>query len=202
MQDLERALAEIGAIRDQLAKAAQFRGFGPTTFALTSLIVGSAAAAQARWIPSPETAVDGYLLLWLGVAALSCALIGFEMVIRVRRIYSRLANEMLRAAVEQFLPAGLAGGLLTLVLWRFAPESLWMLPGLWQLAFGLGVFASARFLPNAMWLVGAWYFTTGLACLAVFHGPGAFAPIAMGLPFGVGQLLVAGVLVWDQRGHE
>jgi hypothetical protein len=202
MRDLDRALEEIGAIKDQLARGAQFRGFGPTTFAATSLIVAIAAAAQARWMPDAGASVDSYLLLWLGVAALSGAVIGLEMVSRSRRIYSHLADEMLRAAVEQFLPAGLAGGLLTLVLWRFAPESLWMAPGLWQIVFGLGVFASTRFLPSAMWLVGAWYLTTGLACLAIFHGPAAFAPIAMGLPFGAGQLLVAIVLLLDQRGHD
>jgi len=199
MRDLERALEEIGAIKDQLARGARFRGFGPTTFAATS-VLGSAAAVVQTLIPPASN--DAYLALWVAVAAASCGIISVEMIGRSRRLHTHLADEMLRAAVEQFLPAGLVGALLTLIVWRLAPQSLWMLPGLWQVVFGLGVFASARFLPSPMWQVGAWYLTTGLGCLALFHGPAAFAPWVMGVPFGVGQLMVAAILHLDQRSHD
>ena len=69
---------------------------------------------------------------------------------------------MIYAAIEQFIPAGVAGALLTFVLFRFAPESLWMLPGLWQIVFSLGVFASCRSLPRPMFAVGVWYLAAGL----------------------------------------
>ena len=55
---------------------------------------------------------------------------------------------MIRIAVEQFLPALGAGLLLTFTLQRVAPAQLWMLPGLWQVIFSLGIFASCRFLPE------------------------------------------------------
>lgn len=68
-----------------------------------------------------------------------------------------------------------------------------MLPGLWQVLFSLGVFASCRFLPRATFWVGVWYLATGMGCLAI--GPDVPAsPWEMGIPFGVGHLLVAGVL--------
>jgi len=35
--------------------------------------------------------------------------------------------------LPQFLPAGVAAALLAVMLWKFAPETLWMLPGLLQL---------------------------------------------------------------------
>ena len=57
---------------------------------------------------------------------------------------------MIHAATEQFIPAGVAGVLLTVVLYRFAPENLWMLPGLWQIVFSLGLFAACRSLPRPM----------------------------------------------------
>ena len=82
--------------------------------------------------------------MWIATAAVSVILIGIEMVARSRRIHSGLADEMIHAATEQFIPAGVAGALLTVVLYRFAPQSLWMLPGLWQIIFSLGVFASCR----------------------------------------------------------
>ncbi len=56
---------------------------------------------------------------------------------------------MIYQAIEQFLPAGIAGMVLAGVLWRFAPETLWMLPGLWQVLVSLGIFASMRSLPRA-----------------------------------------------------
>jgi hypothetical protein len=69
-----------------------------------------------------------------------------------------------------------------------------MLPGLWQVVFSLGLFASRRCLPSAIGLAGAWYLASGLACLAAGDGAQALAPWLMGLPFGVGQLLIAAIV--------
>jgi len=77
-----------------------------------------------------------------------------------------------------------------------------MAPGLWQITFGLGVFASCRFLPRGLLLVGGWYVASGLACLAYAQGIHAFSPWTMGAPFGVGQLLVAAVLRFSEMGDE
>jgi hypothetical protein len=66
-----------------------------------------------------------------------------------------------------------------------------MLPGLWAISFSLGVFASCRFLPRPMFAVGLWYLAAGLVCLVVESGPRELSPWAMGIAFGVGQLLVA-----------
>ena len=74
-----------------------------------------------------------------------------------------------------------------------------MLPGLWQVLFSMGVFASCRFLPRQMFAVGVWYLAAGLTCLALGSGARAFSPWAMGLPFGFGQLLVATVLQFGYR---
>jgi hypothetical protein len=197
VSNLDRALAEISAIRGQMARASEFRGYGPATFAGTGLLAVAAAAAQAAWLKEPAAHIPAYLGLWIGVAAVSVALIGFEMVTRSRRMHSDLAGEMIRAAVEQFLPAGVAGVLVTAMLCRFAPHSLGLLPGLWQIIFGLGVFASCRFLPRAMVLVGIWYLAAGLTALACSADARAFSPWIMGAGFGIGQGLVALVL---QRG--
>src|SRR5580704_7598130 len=169
-----------------MARASEFRGYGPATFAVTGMIAALAAVGQALWLKAPAANVPAYLGLWIATAAVSATIIGFEMVTRSRRMHSDLAGEMIRAAVEQFLPAAAAGALITATLWRFAPQSLSLLPGLWQITFGLGVFASCRFLPRAMVLVGGWYVAGGLACLAYAQGPHAYSPWTMGAPFGVG----------------
>jgi hypothetical protein len=194
MRDLERALADITAIRSQMARGAEFRGYGPATVAATGALAALAALIQALWLPDPAADILPYLVLWLATATLSCVLIGIEMVARTRRMHSGLADEMIHAATEQFTPAGVAGVLLTVVLVRFAPDSLWMLPGLWQIVFSLGLFASCRCLPRPMFAAGVWYLAAGLASLALANGAHAFSPYAMAVPFGLGQLLIAIVL--------
>ncbi|MGH6957067.1 MAG: hypothetical protein ACREEW_10445 [Caulobacteraceae bacterium] len=194
MQDLERALEEIGAIRSQLARGSRFHGLGPTAFAATGVLSLLAALCQWRWLPEPASQTPLFLGLWVAVAAVSGGVIGFEMIFRSRRLHSRLADEMIAQAVTQFLPAGATGVLLTLAIVSAAPREIWMLPGLWQIVYGLGVFASCRFLPRGMAFVGAWFVGCGLACLVFAQGHEALSPWAMGVPFALGQFLVAGVL--------
>lgn len=109
---------------------------------------------------------------------------------------------MIQSAAERFLPAIMTGLLLTAVLARFAPGNSWMLPGLWQLLFSLGIFASCRFLPRHMFLVGAWYVASGLSCLAIGPPHASLPPWEMGIPFGAGQLLTAAVLQFGSRARN
>jgi len=199
MPDLEKALADITAIRTQMARGTAFRGYGPATIATTGLLAVLAAGVQALWIPHPAGEPLAYLALWVVTAAISSLLIGAEMVARTRRIHSGLADEMIYAAIEQFMPAGVAGILVTFVVWRYAPHSMGMLPGLWQIIFSLGVFASCRSLPRPMFAVAVWYLAAGLANLALAGGASAFSPWAMAVPFGVGQLAMAAV-IWRDSG--
>jgi hypothetical protein len=202
MRDLDKALADISAMRSQIARGAEFRGYGPITFAATGVLALAAGGVQALWLPEPVSDVLKYLALWIATAAISVVLIGIEMVARTRRIHTVLADEMIYAAVEQFIPAGVAGVLLGFVLFRFAPEALWMLPGLWQIVISLGLFASCRSLPRPMFAAGVWYLATGLAALAFANGVHAFSPWAMALPFGIGQLVVAFVLFRSIGDHD
>jgi hypothetical protein len=203
MSNLDKALAEITAIRGQMARASQFRGYGPATFAITGTLAGLCAVGQSIWLKQPVIALDRYLSLWIAAAAIAALMVGLEMITRSRRFHSELADDMIRAAIEQFLPVGVAGALLTSVLVWTNPASLWMLPGLWQILFGVGVFSSLRFLPRALGLVGAWYLASGLVCIAFGSGAESLAPWTMGVGFGVGQWLFAGVLhVSLADGHE
>lgn len=197
--ELQQALAEISAIRGQLARGMEFRGYGPGTLAATGVLALLAAAMQALWLGDPARAVSVYLALWVGTAGVSLTVIAAGTFARARRVHSGLATQLIHAALEEFLPPIVAGLLLTVVLWRSAPETLWLLPGLWQVLFSLGVFSSCRFLPRPMFAVGLWYLASGLACFAVGGGSHEFSPWLMGVPFGVGQLLVAAVLQFGYR---
>jgi len=203
MQDLHKALGDIESIRRQVARSTEFRGYGPATVAGTALMAVGAAALQNRWLPDPANHVGQYLVLWLATAALAASMAGAQMYTRSRRLHSGMSDEMIQMAVEQFLPSVGASLLLTFVLFRYVPSSVWMLPGIWQIVFSLGIFASCRFLPRAMLAAGAWYLLTGLVCIALGDNR-ALSPWAMGIPYAAGQLLVAGVLYFaaQEAGDE
>ena len=193
MTDLHRALSEIHLIRGQIARTAEFRGYGTATLAVTGVLALIAAGLQAVLFSDPAYGVRTYLAIWVATAAVSLIIIIIEALVRAQRVHSGLAMEMVHCALEQFMPAIVAGLLVTVVLFKAAPASLWMLPGLWQVIFSLGIFSSCRFLPRLMYAAGGWYLLSGMASIAVGEGR-ALSAWTMGIGFGAGQLLVAAVL--------
>jgi hypothetical protein len=199
MTELHQALVEISAIRSQVARGTQFRGYGPASIGATGALALIVATLQARWLGNSSHDLVTFLAIWLPTAAVSVLFTAIETIDRARRVHCGFAKEMIHSAVEQFLPALVVGLMLTIVLARVAPQDSWMLPGLWALVFSLGVFASCRFLPRPMFTVGLWYLASGLTCLVILGGSRTLSPWAMGIPFGVGQLLVAAVLQFGAR---
>jgi hypothetical protein len=191
---LDKALADILAIRNQLAAGTAFQGYGPTAVAATALVALITALLQFLWLGDPTAHPLAFLFGWTAAALVSAALIFVEMRARSLRHHSGLADAMVQQAVEQFLPAGVAGVLLAVMLWKFAPETLWLLPGLWQVLVSLGIFASARSLPRSVALVGAWYFIAGFTVLILGSAHHTLSPWTMGLPFVIGQSLMAALL--------
>lgn len=194
MRDLDKALADILVIRSQIAAGAEFRGYGPAALAATGGLALVTTLVQCLWLGDPTGQPLIFFAGWTITAFASAGIIGGEMRARARRHHSGLSDAMIRQAVEQFLPAGVAGALLAATLGALAPETLWTLPGLWQILVSLGVFASARSLPRLVALAGVWYFAAGFAGLAMASQSHALSPWTMGLPFAIGQLLVAAIL--------
>ncbi len=199
MRDFDEALAEIAAIRTQVARSTRFHALGAATLAATGLMAVAAAAAQAAWLPVPSEAVGTWLALWFGLAVVCAALIGLEMVLRTARARLGIAQEVIATAVERFSPAAAAATLVTVALYQKSPGAAWMLPGVWQVIFSLGLFASRDSLPRGIGLAGLWYLTTGIGCLSLGDGDLALAPWLMGVPFGAGQILIA-TMVWRHEG--
>ena len=195
MKELQQALSEIHSIRTQVARGTEFHGYGPASIAASGILALAVAAAQTQWMAkSAKADLAIWLGVWAGTAVVSVFLTGLETFVRARRVHLGFAKEMVQSAVAQFLPAVMVGFLLAVVTMRVAPEEGWMLPGLWELIFSLGVFASCRFLPRQMFAVGVWYLAAGLFCLVAGSATRSLSPWTMGIPFGVGQLLVAAVL--------
>jgi hypothetical protein len=194
MSDLDKALADIVVIRSQIAAGTAFRGYGPAAIAATGVVAFMTTVLQYLLLDDPTGHPLTFLFGWALAAGLSAAMIWIEMLARTRRHHSGLADAMIHQAVEQFLPSGIAGVLLAVLLCKLAPESLWMLPGLWQVLVSLGVFASVRSLPRSVALAGGWYFVAGFVVLLLASQTHVLSPWTMGLPFVIGQWLMATIL--------
>lgn len=194
--ELHEALARIAEIRHQMARTEVYRGYRALPVAFSGLLAIAAGLAQAAWITRPADELGAYLALWIGAAGLSGVAAGAGMIDRRRRAASAWDREMTRLAIDQFTPCLVAGGLVTAVLATTAPGVAWILPGLWQVLFGLGIFASCRLLPRAVRAVAVLYLLSGVVTLGLARGPWAFSPWAMAAPFGLGQLLAAALLYW------
>jgi len=193
MRDLDRALLDINFVREHIARTTQFKGYGPLTLAATGFFALGVAALEAQLPARYQGRALQFIAVWSATAAVAVILIGIEAIVRSRKLHVGMAVEMLQAAIEQFLPAVTAGVLIAFALARWSPSSLRMLPGLWQIVFSLAVFSTARILPKVVFIVGIWYLGCGLACLAMGQSD-PLSPWSMGIPFGVGQLLVACIL--------
>jgi hypothetical protein len=194
--ELREALDSIATIRRRMAETEVFRGYRALPVAVSAVLAVSAGFLQPVVVPRPDRDLPGYVALWSAVAFLSVAAAGLAMFLRDRVAGTSLTRPVTWLAVGQFVPCLVAAAAVTAVVVRVAPEVGWALPGLWQVFFSQGVFASCRLLPRAAFAVGAFYLVAGIATLVLARGPDALSPWAMAVPFGVGQLAAAAVLYW------
>lgn len=201
--ELHEALTQITEIRLQMARTEVFRGYRAVPAAFSGGVAVAAGLLQATVVTDPSRQLSTYLAIWIGAALISAASAVLEMAIRARNSSTPLTRELTHLAMEQFCPCLVAGALVTMVIVRSAPQAAWVLPGLWQVLYALGIFASCRLLPRSMFGVAVFYLLCGLLTLAFAQGDRVLSPWAMGMPFSVGQLLAAAVLYRTlERDHD
>ena len=194
MRDIDHALENIKEIRDQIAVNRMFRGFGPAILALTGLLGIVIAMLQ---VARPDLFADTPVMLlgvWVLTAIVCVIFIGIEMFARSRRHHGALADSMITNVIEKFLPVGAIGAVIWAVLIFNAPETVWILPGVWQMLVAVGIFTSLSYLPKRVIIVAAWYFIAGTGVLILASIDKTLSPWFMGIPFLIGQLLLAGIL--------
>lgn len=194
--ELREALDSIAAIRRRMAETEVFRGYRAVPIAFSALLALTGGLLQPVVVPHPERDVPAYVALWSAIALLSMAAAGLAMVLRDRVAGTSLTRPVTWLAIGQLVPCLVSAAAVTGVLVRVAPATGWALPGLWQVFFSQGVFASGRLLPRPAFAVALFYLAAGIATLILARGPHALSPWAMALPFGLGQLLSAAVLYW------
>ena len=194
--DLHEALSQIHEIREQVARTETFRGYRAAPVAFSGIVACLAAGLQQLVIADPVQNAALYLGWWVGAAFLSMAVTGVVMYWHCLKSTNSLTKPNTILAIGNFAPSVVAGGLVAIVLFQSFPQALWLMPGLWSIFFSLGIFASYRLLPKATFWVGVFYMTAGVLCLIWAREEFAYSAWAMGVPFGVGQLLSAAILYW------
>ncbi|MFO0918557.1 MAG: hypothetical protein U0872_09615 [Planctomycetaceae bacterium] len=191
---LHDAVSQIDEIQRRLAHAETFRGYRAATIAGTAVFALIGAALQTRIAPRPQEQPITYVTIWGSIAA-ACLLFSVGQVIwRAWSSGSRLTTRQTWLALQQFLPCPFAGAVVTAVISESVPDALWLLPGLWSLFFGLGVWASRRLLPGPVAAVGIYYLLAGSACFFTGRGEWACSPWLMLLTFGIGQTALAVIM--------
>lgn len=193
--DLSRALGQLADIHQQIAKGEIYRGYRSLPLAASGLMGFAAAWAQPASLGAGDPLA--FVLYWI-VVAVCAGFVGASEIIYNYVVHEdRAARCRTRLVVGQFLPSVLAGAIITGSFMHLSAALVPLLPGLWAICFGIGIFASRPYLPRASGWVALFYYSAGVALLWMARGPEPLQPWWVGGTFGSGQLMAALVLYWN-----
>jgi hypothetical protein len=193
--DLPRALGQLADIHQQIAKGEVYRGYRSLPIAASGLMGLAAAWAQTPALGASDPV--GFVVYWTVIAACAGFVGASEIIYNYVVHDDRAARRQTKQVVGQFLPSMLAGAIITASFVHLSAALVPVLPGLWAICFGIGIFASRPYLPRASGWVALFYYAAGVALLWNARGPEPLRAWWVGGTFGAGQLMAALVLYWN-----
>ena len=193
--DLPRALGQLADIHQQIAKGEVYRGYRSLPVAASGLMGLAAAWAQTPALGASDPV--GFVVYWTVIAACAGFVGASEIIYNYVVHDDRAARRQTKQVVGQFLPSMLAGAIITASFVHLSAALMPVLPGLWAICFGIGIFASRPYLPRASGWVALFYYAAGVALLWNARGPEPLRAWWVGGTFGAGQLMAALVLYWN-----
>lgn len=193
--DLPRALGQLADIHQQIAKGEVYRGYRSLPIAASGLMGLAAAWAQTPALGASDPV--GFVVYWTVIAACAGFVGASEIIYNYVVHDDRATRRRTTQVVGQFLPSMLAGAIITASFVRLSAALVPVLPGLWAICFGIGIFASRPYLPRASGWVALFYYAAGVALLWIARGPEPLRAWWVGGTFGAGQLMAALVLYWN-----
>ena len=152
------ALEDLRFIRETMERSASFTavpGWGIVALGPTAL--------AAAWISSRQTSQRAGLVVWLAEAALAVCIGLIATWKKAQRAGVPLTSGPAQKFVSTFLPAAVAGAILTVVLYRLGLAGL--LPGVWLLLYGAAITSAGAVSVRALPLMGAGFMLTGIVAL-------------------------------------
>jgi len=185
----ERAMDNLRYIRETMERATAFTGisgWGEVAIGVSAFLASFLASRQASF--------GDWLAIWIAEGLISLLIAGWSMDRKARAVQMPLMSGPGRKAVFSLLPPILAGGLLTIVLFRAGLTNA--IPGVWLLLYGTGVVTGGMFSVGVVPIMGLCFM--GLGAMALFSPP-AFTDWFMAAGFG-GLHVVFGVIIARRYG--
>jgi hypothetical protein len=156
----ERAMDNLRYIRETMERATAFTGvsgWGEVAIGATALLASAIAARQ----PTPKM----WLAVWIVEGTISLLIAGWSMDRKARAANMPLVSGPGRKAVFSLSPPMVAGGLLTIVLFRAGLTNA--IPGVWLLLYGTGVITGGMFSVPVVPIMGLCFMMLGAVALFV-----------------------------------
>lgn len=185
----ERAMDNLRYIRETMERATAFTaisGWGEVAIGATALLASAIAARQ--------TSATMWLAVWVVEGTISLLIAGWSMDRKARKVQMPLVTGPGRKAVFSLSPPMIAGGLLTIVLYRAGLTNA--IPGVWLLLYGTGVITGGMFSVGVVPIMGICFMALGAGAL---FAPPEFVNWFMAAGFGVLHI-VFGVIIARKYG--
>jgi len=184
----ERAMDNLRYIRETMERASAFTGIS----GWGQVGIG-ATAFLAAFIAAQQSSFKSWLAVWMAEALVSLLIAGWSMDRKARAAQLPLLSGPGRKVAFSLSPPILAGGLLTIILYRAGLIDF--IPGVWLLLYGTGVVTGGMFSVPIVPLMGMCFMGLGAAALFL----PAFANWCMAAGFG-GLHIVFGVIIARRYG--
>jgi len=195
MNSTREAFDQIDEIHRQLARSSIYRGYRSFYVALSGILGLAAGLASPAFVETvPSRVFVGYWVVVSGInLSLCAALMGYRYVV----MKSRWERKKTVQVLNQFVPMLVAGLMVTLSLFYIGEHTLALLPGIWALLFGMGLFSLRPYLPDRIMACALYYFAAAGVLFWMAYSAPRLLSLGMGITFGAGQLLSAAVLYWS-----
>lgn len=184
-----RAMDNLQYIRETMERATAFTGvpgWGQVAIGISAL-AASAIAAQQR-------SFKNWMGVWLAEAAIALLICGWAMDRKSRAMRTPLFSSSGRKVVFSLAPPILAGGLLTVILYRAGLTNA--IPGTWLLLYGTGVVTGGMFSVRVVPIMGICFMALGAAASLA---PANFVDWFMAAGFG-GLHIIFGLIIARKYG--
>lgn len=185
----DRAVEDLRFIRRTMEHGPAFTavpGWGAVAMGLT--------AVAAAWMAARQPTTSRWVSVWILDAALAFGIGALAIRSKARTAGLPVFSGVGRKFVLSFLPASLAGAVLTVALW--SRDSIGLLPGVWMLLYGASVVSAGTYSVAVVPLTGACFMLLGAVALL---SPAGFEEVWMAVGFG-GLHVLFGTIVARRHG--
>ena len=184
-----RAMDNLRFIRETMERSGAFTavpGWGGIAVGLTAIAAGVLAARQPT--------IELWLATWLAEATVALVIGGWALARKAHAANDPILSGPARRFGLSFLPPMVAGGLLTVALYRAGvPHAL---PATWLILYGAGVATAGAFSVRIVPVMGLCFMLVGAVAL---FGPAAWGNWCMAAGFG-GLHVVFGAIIARRHG--